>query len=149
MKIDIPNAVMVSDRILAGGQPDEAQLRQAAAAGFKTIVNLRGAGETGSLDNEAELVGSLNMKYVAIPIAGATGLNAESARKLADSLAGSEALPAMVHCASGNRVGYLFALKAFVVDGLDGGEALAFGKAVGMRRESARLEELLASDPRD
>jgi uncharacterized protein (TIGR01244 family) len=149
MKIEIPNAVWVADGILSGGQPDADQLRRAGEAGFKTIINLRGAGEEGSLDNEAELVRALNMDYISIPLADGSDLSEEKARQLASALAGSEALPAMVHCRSGNRVGILFALKAFLVDGVEPDEALTFGKAAGMRRVPARLEEFLADEPGD
>jgi uncharacterized protein (TIGR01244 family) len=147
LKVDIPNAIQVGDHVLAGGQLDEDQLHRAAEAGFKTIVNLRSAGETGSLANEAELVHALNMSYVAIPIAGPGDLNETNARKLAKILGEPEALPAIVHCASGNRVGILFALKAFFVDGFDGKAALAFGDEAGARRVPASVHELLEVTP--
>jgi hypothetical protein len=39
---------------------------------------------------------------------------------------------ALVHCASGNRVGALFALKAHFVDGLSVPYSLAFGRTAGL-----------------
>ena len=40
---------------------------------------------------------------------------------------GPEALPAFVHCASGNRVGGLFAVKAFHLDGMNVEESMEIG----------------------
>jgi len=131
--IEIPNARIVDSDVLVGGQPTEDQFREAAAAGYGTVVNLRSEGEEGSLPDEAELVESLGMRYVAIPIGGAGDFNAAAAEKLAGVLNEAEG-PVMVHCASGNRVGGLFALKAFLVDGMHGEKAEALGWAYGMRR---------------
>ena len=41
MSVDeIYNARRIDDRLLTGGQPSEEQLREAAAAGIDTVVNL-------------------------------------------------------------------------------------------------------------
>jgi len=75
----------------------------------------------------------LGMTYVSIPIAGAADISEENARRLAEVLdVGAD--PVVVHCASGNRVGALFALKAYYVDGKTPEEALALGKAAGVTR---------------
>ena len=141
--IDIPNAVVIGEGILGGGQPDENALRMAADKGYRTIVNLRGEREKGLFENEEELVQSLGMDYVALPILGGTSLNEENAKLLAEILAKPSALPAMVHCAGGNRVGLLFAMKSFYVDGLDGPAALEIGTAAGAQRVPEQVRALL------
>ncbi len=141
--IDIPNAGMPADGLLTGGQPSVEQFEQAAQAGYRTVVNLRAPGEQGSWD-EAAKAAELGLRYVAIPIAGIDGLTTENARKLAEIVDDPEALPAMVHCASGNRVGGLFALKALHVDGESAESALAFGRKAGLTRLEAAVKELLA-----
>jgi len=147
--IDIPNAVVIGDGILGGGQPDENALREAADTGYRTIVNLRGPDEKGPFENEEELVQSLGMDYVALPISGGADLNEHNAKLLAEILAEPSALPVMVHCGSGNRVGLLFAMKGFYVDGLDGPVALEIGTAAGARRVPEQMRARLAGDADD
>ncbi len=145
--IDIPNARTPVEGVLAGGQPSVEQFEQAARAGYRTVVNLRAPGEKGSWDGAAKAA-ELGLRYVAIPIAGADGLNAENVRKLADIVGDPQALPAMVHCASGNRVGALFALKAFHVDGESAEDALAFGLEAGLTRMEDAVRERLNLAPK-
>lgn len=144
--IGIPNAIVIGDGILAGGQPDEDALRTAAHEGYRTILNMRGPGEEGSLDNEEDLVRSLGMNYVTLPIASAAAFNEKTARRLVEILGKPDALPAMVHCKSGNRVGILFGVKAFYVDGLDGPAALEFGTKSGARRIPEQVRTLLGGE---
>ena len=142
-EIDIPNARTPIDGILTGGQPSVEQFEAAAQAGYRTIVNLRAPGEKGSWD-EAAKAEELGLRYVAIPIAGVDGLTTENARKLAEIVDDPQNLPAMVHCASGNRVGGLFAMKALHVDGQDAEQALASGREAGLTKLEAAVTELLS-----
>ncbi len=140
--IDIPNAKMATPRILVGGQPSVEQVEEAARAGYRTIVNLRTPGEKGEWD-EASKAAELGLSYIAMPIAGVEGINAEAAGKLAEILDDPETLPAMVHCASGNRVGALFALKAHHLDGANIETALAAGREAGLTKLEGAVRELL------
>ncbi len=141
--IDIPNAKTPAEGILTGGQPSVEHFEQAAQAGYRTIVNLRAPGEKGSWD-EAAKAEELAVRYVAIPIAGADGLTADNARQLAEIVDDPAALPVMVHCASGNRVGGLFALKALHVDGKSAEEALALGLEAGLTKLEDAVRERLS-----
>lgn len=135
-EIAIRNARTPAPGILTGGQPTPEQLKQVAAAGYRTVVNLRGTGEgdggEGEGWDEAAAARDLGLDYVAIPIASAADLTEENARLLAEVLDDPERRPVLVHCASGNRVGALFALEAFVVDGKDGETALQIGLDAGL-----------------
>lgn len=141
--IDFPGARAPFERVLTGGQPTADQLAWAARNGYRTVVNLRAPGEEGELPGEAELVESLGMKYFAIPLAGADELTTENASKLALALEDPAALPAIVHCASGNRVGALFGLKARAIDGLSVEEALEVAQRAGIARLAPALRERL------
>ncbi len=143
LEIDIPNARMPSESVLTGGQPTERQLEEAARAGYRTVVNLRTPGEQGAWD-ETWKAAELGLRHVVIPIAGADDLTVENARKLADIVDDPQALPAMVHCASGNRVGALFAVKAFHLDGENAERALAIGREAGVTRLEEAVKELLS-----
>lgn len=143
LAIGIPNARRPWPGVLTGGQPTVEQLEEAARAGFRTIVNLRAPGEEGAWD-EATKAAELGLRYAAIPIAGADGLTAGNAGKLAEIVDDPRDLPVMVHCASGNRVGALFAMKAFHVGGEDADSALAVGREAGLTRLEEAVKERLS-----
>jgi len=128
------------EAILVGGQPTPDQLERASELGYKTVINLRRADEEGNTDPAQ--VESLGMSYIAIPINGAGDMTEEKARALAEALETAES-PVIVHCASGNRVGGLFAMKAYYVDGASPAEALRVGKAAGMTRLEPAVREKL------
>ena len=140
--IDIPNARMATPSILVGGQPSAEQVEEAARAGYRTIVNLRAPGEKGEWD-EATKATELGLSYISMPIAGMEAITVEAAGRLAEILDDPETLPAMVHCASGNRVGALFALKAHHLDGADIETALAAGREAGLTKLEGAVRELL------
>jgi len=129
--IDILNAKMPIPGVLVGGQPTPEQLEEAAQAGYRTVVNLRTEGEKGSWDESAKSA-ELGLRYVAIPVAGAGGLSEENAKAVAEVLNNPENLPAMVHCGSGNRVGAIFSLMAFHLDGEEPLRALELGLEAGL-----------------
>lgn len=133
------NGRMISENLLVGGQPTPEQLEAIVAAGFRSVVNLRGVGEDGSWDESSHL----DLPYLHLPIASSDQLDADKARQLAAWLADPEHLPAVVHCASGNRVGALFSLKAFHVDDKNAEEALEIGRAHGLKSLEAKVETLL------
>jgi len=151
--LEIPNATIPFPDVLVGGQPTVAQLESAAAVGVRTIVNLRPEKELGIYDTsgraEAAIVEHLGMRYVLIPVQGGADLNEENARRLAEALEAPDALPAMVHCASGNRVGALFALKAAWLDGASAEAALELGLGAGMTRLEGAIREKLGAEPAD
>ncbi len=109
--IEIPNAKNPLPNLLTGGQPTPEQLAQAAAAGYKTVINLRTTNEAGAW-SEADEVAKLGMHYITIPIAGKEGLSRENADALMNAIQQYSADPVIVHCGSGNRVGALFAIDA-------------------------------------
>ena len=128
------------DALLVGGQPTPAQLERAHELGYKTVINLRRPEEEGNTDPEQ--VRRLGMAYLEIPIAGSADMTEDKARALAAALESADS-PVIVHCASGNRVGGLFAMKAFHIDAMSPEEALAVGKAAGMTRLEPTVREKL------
>ena len=125
------NGRMPAEGVLTGGQPTAEQLETLAELGYKTVINLRAPQESGSTDPTQ--VESLGMRYVSLPITQTSEIDETGGQKLAEALASAER-PVVVHCGSGNRVGALFAMKGFYVDGLTAEEALALGRAAGVTR---------------
>ena len=132
LPFSMPDGKTPANNLVTGGQPTVEDLQAAAAAGYKTVVNLRSETEHGYDATEEATVTGLKMKYVHIPVNGPDGVTKENAQLLAQALSGPDAFPAIVHCASGNRAGALLALKAYFSDGKTPDEAVAFGKEAGM-----------------
>ncbi|MDI3259061.1 MAG: sulfur transferase domain-containing protein [Sinobacteraceae bacterium] len=141
--LDVPNACTPQDGICTGGRPRPEHLRQAKERGVRRVVNLCPPNEACDYD-EAAVVAALGLDYVNIPVAGPADLTPENARKLAEAIRdASAAHPVFVHCASGNRVGGLFAIKARYVDGLDAERALAVGRSAGLTKLEPEVRKLL------
>ena len=141
--IPIPNARVTKTGLLIGGQPSPEQLKAIHEAGYRTIVTLRTDSERGD-ESEQAAVERMGMKFVSIPVAGAAGLTADNARALDRALDEEDALPAVVHCSTGQRVSALLGLKAFVVDRLSAAAAIDLAKSLGMKKLEAALRERIA-----
>ncbi len=146
--IQLPNARQPRPGVLTGGQPTQACLQAARAAGYCTVVNLRPPAEFDAFD-EAATVRGLGLRYVTIPVASPADLTVTAVDMLHRALQDAAEAPVLVHCASGNRVGGLFALHARCKRGLSVDEALACGDAAGLTAPQLRdavREKLQAMD---
>jgi len=126
--------------IVTSGQPDEAAFKNIAGAGYQTVIDMRAADEERGLD-EQRIIEELGMTYLLFPIADKEDISFKKAAELDAILAGLDG-PVLVHCASGNRVGAMFALRARN-NGASNTDALAIGKAAGMTRLTKLIQERL------
>lgn len=126
-----------------GGQLSLPELKRAAELGVQHIINLRPASEDAGFDEDA-VVAELGMGYCRIPIAGPADLNLANVEALDRQLAKAAGKPSIVHCASGNRVGALMALRAKWLHGADIEDALAIGRAHGLTAMEAQVRALLS-----
>ncbi len=143
----LPNARQPLPHLLTGGQPSAAQLEAIAAAGYRTVVDLRPEGEKGAPPDEPERVAALGMRYVRIPVAGAGGVTEDAARALDELLDQEAAHPVVVHCGSGNRVGALLAVRAARLEGAAPEAALALGLDAGLTGLEPAVRALLGLPP--
>lgn len=125
----LPNQRDALEGITTAGQPADSDFAALAAAGYRSVIDLRGAGEDRGLD-EAARVQALGMQYANLPVDGAAGITYANAEALDRLLAGLPK-PVLLHCASSNRVGALLALRARA-QGADAGAALDLGLATGL-----------------
>lgn len=140
----LPNGRRPAPELLTGGQPSPEQLEAIAAAGYRTIVDLRPEGEPGAPADEAARAAALGLAYVRIPVAGAGELTEEKVRALDLALdAAEDAGPVVVHCATGNRVGALLALRAALLDGVPPDAALEMGLGAGLTKLEPVVREML------
>ena len=138
----VPNAKSLSGIGLLGGQPSQEAFKTLASEGFKSIINMRA--EPAPFD-EQTLSKELEVRYHHLPIAGALGITNSNADALYLLLQDPENLPAIIHCASGNRVGALFAIMGARHYGMDADAAVAFGTATGMTRLKSVVKIKLGS----
>ncbi len=141
--VPIPNARVTKTGLLIGGQPTPEQLEAIQEAGYRMVVTLRTDAEPGD-EGEQAAVERMGLKYVSIPVAGAKGLTEANARALDKALGEVDVLPAVVHCATGERVGALLGLKAFVVDRVSAAAAIDLARSLGMKRLDAALRERIS-----
>ena len=138
---DLPNKKEPIHGITTSGQPSAEQLAAAAAAGYKTVIDLRAASEDRDIDEKA-VVEQLGMTYISLPINGAAGVTFANAATLDELLSKAER-PVLLHCSSANRAGALLALRA-KLDGADNQSALELGLAGGVTGMKQVVEEKLA-----
>ena len=78
-------------------------------------------------------------------MAGPADITVDKAKALATAMAEySPGHPVLLHCASGNRVGALMAMKARFVDGKSPAEALAEGRGSGLKALEPLVMQLIA-----
>jgi uncharacterized protein (TIGR01244 family) len=143
--INLPNCQVPFDGVLTGGQPTFDQIKQAAETGFKVVINLRTDNELPDPDQELTWVEGCGMKYIHIPVSVPEGLSPQNTKVFAEALSKPENYPLIVHCKSGNRVGAMFALKAFYIDEKDIDEALLIGERAGLTKLSPAVRKILES----
>lgn len=129
-RLALPNLGEPRPGVYSCGQPSPEQLRELSDAGITTIVDLRGPGENDW--DERAVVEGLGMAYCRIPVTGPEDISEENAQRLDEILDGESAQPVLIHCGSGNRVGALYALKAYHCDNCEVEEAVAAGRAAGL-----------------
>jgi len=144
LKVDLDAVVELGqvypvDGVTSAGQPDEAGFRVFAEEGYVAVIDIRTDGEDRGLD-EPSVVEALGMEYVSLPV-GRSDITVEKAAELAAVLAQYDE-PVLVHCVSANRVGALFALKAFTETG-DAELALEAGREGGMTRLEDTVKEVI------
>lgn len=143
--LDIPNCCTPGTGLCTGGRPRPEHFAQAKAKGVRTVINLCPPGEACDYD-EAAVVSGLGLHYVNIPVAGPADITVDKAKALAQAMAEySPGHPVLLHCASGNRVGALMAMKARFVDGKSPAEALAEGRAAGLKMLEPLVTQLIGA----
>lgn len=129
--------------VLAAGQPNPEQLAALAAAGVRTVINLRLPTEQIEFDETSE-ARNLGLRYVLIPIAGPQDVSEESAALFSRELEKARrAGDVLVHCASANRVGAMLALDQFLTHNRSVTASLEVGRAAGLTTLEPKVTEIL------
>lgn len=141
MKDPIP----VNEHLVVGlDQPKPEDLGELARRGFKSIVNLRVAGEsseTMSPREEGEQARQAGLAYSHIP---APGDNMEP--KLVDRFRDEVSAlpgPVFVHCASGKRSGAFTMMHVGIDNGMSGEEVIKEARNMGLECDTPPLKEFI------
>ena len=127
----VPNFHVVNDQVLRGGQPTDEGLRNLAAAGVKTIVDLQEEGERSH--DEKKLVKALGMRYVNVPMKGMTTPKEKQVSHALKALNDNSDGPVFIHCKRGaDRTGVVIACYRIQHDHWDNKKALSEARNYGM-----------------
>lgn len=134
---NIPRASLPLPWLITAGQPSAAQFRDAQIAGVSLVIDIRDPMEPRPFD-EAALVSSLGMRYVNIPVV-AGALSDDIMDQLLAAMRSSDGKPAMLHCASANRVGGPLIAYLMLDQGIAETDAVQAAMRAGLR--SAEIME--------
>lgn len=113
----VRNFTRVDATIACGGALAPGAVESIKAAGFKSIVNLRGADEEGAnVQAETDLAAKAGLVYIWLPFVTASPDPAKIDQFL-DAVRDPANLPMLIHCASGGRASMFWAIKRVMVDG--------------------------------
>ena len=127
----ISGAVSPAPGVLVAGRIAGPDLERLRAAGIRQVIDLTPDAETPDFD-EAAAAHASGLGYSNLPLRGANDLNRDNVLAF-DALMRDAQRPVLVHCASGNRVGAMAALRAAWIDHKSVEEAVAIGKAWGLK----------------
>ena len=134
---DIAKYRVVRPGLATGGKPSPEALDRLKALGFKTVVDLRT--EVEGTATEKQALEAQGLRYVSVPITAAT-FSAADVAAVANVINDPAAGPVLLHCASANRVGAVWAVLQ-VQQGRSLEEAQAAGQEIGL--SSAAMVEAM------
>lgn len=143
---DVPavaNAVTPMPGVVSAGRLTSGDIGRVRSAGIRQVIDLTPDAETPDFD-EAAAVRAAGLAYSNLPLRGAADLTRENVLAF-DALLRDAKRPVLVHCASGNRVGAIAALRAAWVEGKPVDEAVAIGKAWGLKGLEAEVRSRIES----
>lgn len=140
----IAEAVSPAPGIVSAGRLGPADVERVRAAGIRQVIDLTPDAETPDFD-EAAAIRATGLTYANLPLRGAMDLTRENVQAFDALLRGAQR-PLLVHCASGNRVGAMAALRSAWIDGKPVEEAIAVGRAWGLKGLEAQVRSRIDSD---
>lgn len=142
--LDLENIGRPQESRIVSGAIDAADIGRLRAAGVAHLINLRTEEESEGL-NEALIAAGLGIAYYSIPIGGVESLTRENAWQLDAVLTAAGEELTLIHCASGNRVGALIAVREAWIRHRSIDDSIAEGKRWGLTSLEASVRRLLES----
>jgi protein tyrosine phosphatase (PTP) superfamily phosphohydrolase (DUF442 family) len=120
---DIYNFLRHSDHLASGGMPKADQLRDAAERGVELVINLAPHEVPDALPDEQQLVHSLGMQYINIPVIWTTP-NEDGLDRFMDVMDANQDKNILVHCQANFRATAFIALYRMVRQGWSEADAM-------------------------
>jgi uncharacterized protein (TIGR01244 family) len=125
----LPNASVAKPGLVAAGRPSPEAVASLKARGFRTVIDLRTPSEPGFAEEKAA-VEAQGLRYVNVPVAGGA-FSGKDVDAVKAALEQAQDGPILLHCASSNRVGAVWAVLR-AREGLPVDEAMKEGARVGL-----------------
>ncbi|HEX7050893.1 MAG TPA: protein tyrosine phosphatase family protein [Longimicrobiales bacterium] len=130
----LANASCPLEGVATAGQPTEEEIGRLAAAGYRTVLDLRAPDEPRGYEEE-KAVRDAGMEYINLPVTPQT-LDDASFDRFRELLRDPARRPIVVHCGSANRVGALLFPYLTLDEGRDPDEAFQMALDVGLRSQA-------------
>lgn len=128
----VTNFAKLDSTIACAGATTREGIEEVKKLGYKTIINLREAGETGAdVEASAAAAKGAGLTYVHLPMNRNTP-DPRVADEFLKVIVDPAAQPVFVHCGSGNRAAAMWMIKRLVVDKWDAEKAGAEAAALGL-----------------
>jgi len=134
-------AKRVSDELSIAGQVTPQQLQQAAAEGFKSVLNLRSPDEAGVLSDEQRQAEVAGLAYSNIPLSN-SDLNNGQVSKALEALEGLPK-PVLIHCGAGARAGAIALIAKATQENLSPEELIDQAKQLGLSSDQPHLKQFI------
>jgi protein tyrosine phosphatase (PTP) superfamily phosphohydrolase (DUF442 family) len=121
---DIFNFLPLSEKLFTGGMPKAEQLEAAAQRGVNLVINLAPHEVMDALPSESELVTSLGMQYINIPVIWNTPTK-DGLDRFMDVMDENKDKKILVHCQANFRATAFVALYRILRQGWNAEEAMA------------------------
>lgn len=120
------------------GATEPRALVEVAKRGYKSVVNLREATETGAaIDESRQAAEAAGLKFIHLPL-NSTKPDMAVADAFIKAVTETTNQPVFIHCASANRVGALWMAKRLLVDKWTEEKAAAEATAIGLTNQTLR-----------
>lgn len=120
---EIRNFLALSETLFTGGMPDAGQLSDAARRGVEVVINLAPHEVPDALPGEAELVHSLGMTYINIPVNWNTPTR-EGLDRFMNAMDEQRGKTILVHCQANFRATAFVSMYRILRQGWDPDQAL-------------------------
>jgi protein tyrosine phosphatase (PTP) superfamily phosphohydrolase (DUF442 family) len=129
--------------IATSGSLADGAVMELKGHGFRSVLDLRTRPE--GVDTESGLVRRAQMTYLNLPV-GKNWPDDELFRRFGQFVENQDNHPILIHCASANRVGMIWAAYR-LQQGADYDTALTEGRTIGMKpSREAQLKQMLGAD---
>jgi uncharacterized protein (TIGR01244 family) len=129
----------INQDLAIAGQPSLEEIQQLAAAGYRSIVNLRSPDEIGFLTHEQQKVERLGLQYLNIPIQ-LSAINPEFALGVVQKIAVMPS-PVLLHCDSGTRSSIIALIQIALKQGIGAEQTLQNAANLGLLPAPSKIDQ--------